>query len=161
MAQSRTSNSARLVLPFLRCQHPGKTLSSRTSPTRYSIRPLSSSTSPVNFNDTRVAFSNVSSTRLLRALLVFKACSLKSFVANADRLLKTSYLILGKSLTEAIVRRTFFSHFCAGETAETIKPTVDGLQYVDNLFLHAVYYFYHSSRWCQLMQYSVFRIQLS
>lgn len=143
MAQSRTSHPARLVLPLLRGHlHPRKSLSSRSSPIIHNIRPFSSSTSPVNFNDTRIAFSKVTSTRLLRALLVFKACSLKSLVANADRLLKTSYLIFGKSLTEAIVRRTFFSQFCAGETAETIKPTVDGLQYVNILYLLFAYSFF-------------------
>ena len=49
-------------------------------------------------------------------------------MSHADAVLRTSYKLLGKGLTEAVVRATFFRHFCAGETAATIRPRVGRLR---------------------------------
>lgn len=98
-------------------QHPPRSSSSS-----------SSSGSIVDFSNTQVAYATLSTTDLIRAYLVFKACAIKPLVMHADQVLQTSYRILGKTLTEAIVRHTFFRHFCAGETSKTIRPRVAKLK---------------------------------
>ena len=40
---------------------------------------------------------------------------IKPLVDNADAVLKWSKRLLGESLVSAILRRTFFRHFCAGK----------------------------------------------
>lgn len=42
--------------------------------------------------------------------------------------MKTSYKLLGSSITNFVLSRTFFGHFCAGENAELIRPTVKYLE---------------------------------
>lgn len=91
--------------------------------------PVSASSTPtVDFNDTRVAYSAVSTLDLLRGVLVFKLCSIRPLVNHADLILRRAYSVFGRSLTEAVVRQTFFKHFCAGETATTIRPRVESLR---------------------------------
>jgi proline dehydrogenase len=52
----------------------------------------------------------------------------RPLVQHADNLLRQCYAILGKAPTEALVRATFFSHFCAGEDSVSIKPRVASLR---------------------------------
>lgn len=42
--------------------------------------------------------------------------------------MKSSYKVFGSKITNSIMKRTFFGHFCAGENEYDIKPTVDYLQ---------------------------------
>jgi len=104
------------------------TTSTPQHPSRASSSSSSSSASVVDFSNTQVAYATLSTTDLIRAYLVFKACGIKPLLTHADQVLQTSYRILGKSLTEAIVRHTFFRHFCAGETSKTIRPRVAKLK---------------------------------
>ena len=85
---------------------------------------------------------------LLRALIVLRLCTSKFLVNNAERLIVSvvyacaaghdciltrqlvqniSKRIIGEKLTMNIIRYTFFAHFCAGETAEGTRPTVEKL----------------------------------
>jgi proline dehydrogenase len=82
----------------------------------------------VDFYDTKVAYGSLPTSEILRALVVFHTCSIKPLVQNADTLLKRAYAVFGRGLTEAVVRHTFFRHFCAGETATTIRPRVESLR---------------------------------
>jgi len=47
---------------------------------------------------------------------------------NAAALLATSRGVLGEGLTRKLVKSTFFAHFCAGEDAVTIRPTIAKLR---------------------------------
>mmetsp|Transcript_5158 Transcript_5158/g.12386 ORF Transcript_5158/g.12386 Transcript_5158/m.12386 type:complete len:584 (-) Transcript_5158:277-2028(-) len=80
----------------------------------------------LDFNDTAVAYRTRSAIELLRAYLVFSFCR-PLIVRNADQLLALSRKLFGNTLTDAVVRQTFFKHFCGGEDAASIKPTVDKL----------------------------------
>lgn len=82
----------------------------------------------INFNDSKVAFRSKTLNDLLRAKVVFTACQIRPLVLYAESLIRTSYKYLGNGITTSLLRLTFFGHFCAGEDAETIKPTVDYLK---------------------------------
>ena len=82
----------------------------------------------IDFNDSRIAFKSKTMVELLRARVVFTTCQFQTLVANAGSLVNTSYKVLGKGVTNAIMRYSFFGHFCAGEDELKIKPTVDYLQ---------------------------------
>lgn len=43
-------------------------------------------------------------------------------------LLKNSYRFLGQPLTNAVLKMTFFGHFCAGENEDDIRPSVQRLE---------------------------------
>lgn len=76
------------------------------------------------FDDPKTAFEARSSWELLRSLAIFKLCTVKPFVVNADKLLATSKHIFGSTFVHSIVRHTFFKQFCAGENSESIQPTL-------------------------------------
>ena len=84
--------------------------------------------SPINFNDSRAAFRTKSFAQLLRARIVYTVCTIPVLVKNAEYLIRTSYKVLGPSATNVLMKYTFFGHFCGGEDARTIKPTVDFLK---------------------------------
>jgi proline dehydrogenase len=69
----------------------------------------------------------MSERELLRALLVLRVCSVQALVRNADSLLRVVERIAGRRFTMALLRRSFFGHFCAGESAEDTKATVHKL----------------------------------
>ena len=81
----------------------------------------------IDFSDTQEAFSGTSTGHLIRAYFVFKLCGIRTLVENSDTLLKYSYKILGSSITEMIIRHSFFNHFCAGETSSGINPIINKL----------------------------------
>ncbi|KNC54025.1 proline dehydrogenase 1 [Thecamonas trahens ATCC 50062] len=78
----------------------------------------------LRFDDVKLAYGKQSTWHLLRALAVFTLCSSETIVAKSEDLLALSNKIFGKSLTEAVMRSTFFAHFCAGETGADIQPVV-------------------------------------
>lgn len=81
----------------------------------------------LDFNDARKCFKSKSVFDLLRSYIVFSICQTPVIVRNSERLMKTSYNIFGKRVTNIILDASFFSHFCAGQDPVTIKPTVDYL----------------------------------
>lgn len=83
---------------------------------------------PIDFSDTAAAYSSLATADLVRAYLVFRACGLRPLVTHADEVLRFAYRLLGKTLTEMVVASTFFRHFCAGETAQGIRPRVERLR---------------------------------
>ena len=76
----------------------------------------------------QTAFKTKSTFELLRALLVFRFCTLHFFVANAKEILAVSDRLLGRKLTSLGIKHTFFEHFCAGEDAVSIQPTLTKLR---------------------------------
>ncbi|DBA95567.1 TPA: hypothetical protein ACH3X3_013417 [Trebouxia sp. C0006] len=80
------------------------------------------------FDDPQVAFSAKSTGQLLQSLAVFRTCSVKPLVQNADVLLAAAKKVVGPTVVTSVVRHTFFKHFCGGECEHTLKPTADMLR---------------------------------
>jgi proline dehydrogenase len=80
---------------------------------------------PLDFSDTAVAFKSKSTADIVRALLVFRVCTMKRLVQNSDRLMAAAKRVLGDRVVAAAFRPTFFRHFCAGEDEAGIRPTVE------------------------------------
>jgi len=87
-----------------------------------------SSSSTVDFNNVEKAFRSKTMVSLFRAYVVFAVCRNSLVVRHAESLLRASYRILGEKTTNALLRLTYFGHFCAGEDAKSIQPTVDYLE---------------------------------
>lgn len=83
---------------------------------------------PIDFGNAEAAFRSKRTSELVRALVVFRLCGVPWLVSNAGRILAAAQSVVGTRVTNALVRHTFFGHFCAGETAEGIMPTVDRLR---------------------------------
>ncbi|KAL6762746.1 proline dehydrogenase/oxidase [Haematococcus lacustris] len=82
----------------------------------------------LDFNDNRAIFRGQPTSAVLRALLVFHACGWSWFVAHAEQLLSASKRLLGTRLTLLLVRKSFFDHFCGGETSEEVWLTMRKLE---------------------------------
>eukprot|EP00525_Craspedostauros_australis_P012454 CAMPEP_0198112224 /NCGR_PEP_ID=MMETSP1442-20131203/4104_1 /TAXON_ID= /ORGANISM="Craspedostauros australis, Strain CCMP3328" /LENGTH=488 /DNA_ID=CAMNT_0043768931 /DNA_START=474 /DNA_END=1940 /DNA_ORIENTATION=+ len=64
----------------------------------------------------------------LRAAVCLQLCQFPFLVRNAEVLLHVSRTILGRRVTNEVLRRTFFGHFCAGEDEHSIQPVLRRLQ---------------------------------
>jgi proline dehydrogenase len=82
----------------------------------------------LNFTDIREAYRSKSTFELVRAIIVYRVCAQQWIVNNADLLLKRSIQLFGERLTIAVVQRTMFAHFCAGQDETSIRPTVEKLR---------------------------------
>ena len=82
----------------------------------------------INFTDSASAHGSISTFELLRAIAVFKLCQLPFLVKHAESLLNLTSKILGNTITNGLVKHTFFQHFCAGEDSIDMKPVIDMLQ---------------------------------
>ena len=82
----------------------------------------------INFTDSASAHGSKSTFELLRAIAVFKLCQLPFVVKHAESLLNLSSKILGNTITNGLVKHTFFQHFCAGEDSIDMKPVINMLQ---------------------------------
>lgn len=67
------------------------------------------------FNDPQIAFSAKSTQQLLQSLAIFKACSVKPLVQNADTLLAAANRLLGSTIVTSVIRHTLYNQFCGGE----------------------------------------------
>ncbi|CAE8608801.1 unnamed protein product [Polarella glacialis] len=74
------------------------------------------------FNDAKAAFLSKTTLELFRAWAVFQVCSIPPVVRYCDILYAYSLRILGSRLSHFALRKTFFEHFCAGESAAGILP---------------------------------------
>ena len=82
----------------------------------------------IDFNDSEESFRSKSTISILRALLVFKVSRWPFIVRHADTMLKISYSSLGETATNAILKYSFYGHFCAGEDISEVKRTIDYLE---------------------------------
>mmetsp|Transcript_39726 Transcript_39726/g.72724 ORF Transcript_39726/g.72724 Transcript_39726/m.72724 type:complete len:592 (-) Transcript_39726:88-1863(-) len=80
------------------------------------------------FSDSASAHGSKSTFELVRAIGVFNVCRLSFIVKHAEGLLGLSTKVLGSSITNTVVKHTFFKHFCAGEDSADMKPVIDMLQ---------------------------------
>ncbi|CAE8641980.1 unnamed protein product, partial [Polarella glacialis] len=74
------------------------------------------------FSDAKAAFLSKTTLELFRAWAVFQVCSIPPVVRYCDILYAYSLRILGSRLSHFALRKTFFEHFCAGESAAGILP---------------------------------------
>ncbi len=81
-----------------------------------------------NFSDAQSAHGSKSVGELLRAIGVFSSCRLPFLIQNAEYFLDLSYKTLGHSITNAVMKHTFFRHFCAGEDRDDMKPVIEMLR---------------------------------
>lgn len=79
-------------------------------------QPASTCVKLQGFDDPQLAFSAKSTGQLLQSLAVFRTCSVKPLVQNADVLLAAAKKVVGQSLVTSVVHHTFFKHFCGGAT---------------------------------------------
>jgi proline dehydrogenase len=79
-----------------------------------------------DFTDTKIAYANKSNLDLLRGVFVLMTCH-EFVVRHADQLLHFSKTFLGNTVTNALVRATFFRHFCAGESEKEALKTMKKL----------------------------------
>ena len=91
-----------------------------------------------DFRNTKLAYDSKATTELVRAALCLRLCRLPYLVENAENILNMSRSILGGTITDAVVRSTFFRHFCAGEHEKDIRPVVKLLE--DAGIRSALYY---------------------
>ncbi len=77
-------------------------------------QPTSACVKLQGFDDPQVAFSAKSTGQLLQSLAVFRTCSVKPLVQNADVLLAAAKKVVGPAVVTSVVRHTFFKHFCGG-----------------------------------------------
>jgi len=82
----------------------------------------------LDFNDPTSAHGSKTMFGILQAMLVFKFCQFGPLVKNAEAILSWSERIIGTTITRAIVRSTFFSHFCGGEDVRGIQPVISSLK---------------------------------
>lgn len=63
-----------------------------------------------------------STIEIVRALSIYHLCAFPIFVRNGRALYNLSSAILGHKLTDGILKRTFFAHFCGGiDVLHTIR----------------------------------------
>lgn len=97
-----------------------------------SLIPSAHADSPPNPSSTQPSsIQSASTLTLLRSYFVYTLCSLPPLIDNAPSILHvfTHSPIPGlKSITEAVVRRTFFAQFVPGETVRECKATMEGLR---------------------------------
>jgi len=82
----------------------------------------------LDFDNGQAALSAKSTAELMRAYLVFRACSIPFLVHHGRSLLSLSEKVLGRRFTNWMLRKTFYGHFCAGETPEEVQKTIEKLR---------------------------------
>uniref|UniRef100_A0A7S1SX85 Proline dehydrogenase n=1 Tax=Tetraselmis chuii TaxID=63592 RepID=A0A7S1SX85_9CHLO len=74
-----------------------------------------------------VAYQSQTIPELLRSISIFTTCKQRWLVRNAEQILKTSAAALSQTLTDAVVKQTFFKQFCAGENSDEVLPVMHKL----------------------------------
>eukprot|EP01065_Artemidia_motanka_P047974 TRINITY_DN7625_c0_g1_i1.p1 TRINITY_DN7625_c0_g1~~TRINITY_DN7625_c0_g1_i1.p1 ORF type:complete len:600 (+),score=126.18 TRINITY_DN7625_c0_g1_i1:64-1863(+) len=83
----------------------------------------------VDFDNAKQAYRSKTTAQLLLAVVVFRLCTVGPLVRNAHRILFLLEKTLGKRLTfQVLVGRTFFRHFCAGESSDDLGPSLTALK---------------------------------
>jgi len=82
---------------------------------------------PSNTCNSQVSFGKKSTWELVRAYVVFRLCTIGPLTRNADFVLSTSRKLFSATLVDFIVKKTFFGHFCGGESTEDLRPCINML----------------------------------
>jgi proline dehydrogenase len=83
--------------------------------------------SPLAFDNTEVSFGKKSTFELVRAYVVFRLCTVGPLTRNADAVLNAASKVFGSTLVDAVVKRSFFAHFCGGESTDGLRPCINML----------------------------------
>ena len=75
-----------------------------------------------------VSFASKTDAELLRALFVYRLCTIRPLVQHAESLLRLSNTVLGRRVTSFLLKRTFFGQFVAGENEAEIAPVVEKME---------------------------------
>ena len=82
-----------------------------------------------DFNTNAMAFRNKTTIELIRAAILFGFCThLPALVYHAETILQYSYRIFGTTITNHLVRLSFYEQFCAGADVASMEPTIQQLQ---------------------------------
>ncbi len=81
----------------------------------------------LDFADPASAHGSKTTPELLRAIAVLRLCRLPFLVRHSETLLGLSARVLGRDVTDGLLRRTFFGHFCAGEDGDGARRVVERL----------------------------------
>ena len=73
----------------------------------------------VNFDD-KSFLTLKTNEELRRSILVFTLCKIKPLVKVSKFLMDMSYFVLRENITDFFMKKTFFGHFCAGETTKGV-----------------------------------------
>lgn len=76
--------------------------------------------------------SSVPLGELINAYFVLKSCSNPLLVKYSTRIVEAFFSGPFKSIAVPVVRRTFFRHFCAGESIEDVEKTLNQLEKTKN-----------------------------
>lgn len=82
----------------------------------------------LDFSNYESAFKHKSTMELVRAYCIFNLCRFRPLVMHGESLLKVSNSVFGATITNGIVRHSFFNHFCGGEDEVGILPVVHRLR---------------------------------
>ena len=103
---------------------PHSSISSATSFSTAAMSPPGDKAPDVDFTNPETAFGNKSMFELIRSYTIFRLCTIGPLVRNADKVLTFTRTVFGGTLTDAVVKQTFFKHFCGGETVDDLRPCI-------------------------------------
>lgn len=87
-----------------------------------------------DFSNSHLAHGDKSMMELVRGILVLNTCRIGFIVNNSKALLKWSYRLFGSTITDTVLKHTFFKHFCAGETSQSMRPQIERMRSVGNVY---------------------------
>lgn len=79
----------------------------------------------IDFNDSEESFRSKATISIIRALMVFKFSRWRYLVRHSETLLKIAYSTIGETATNALLKYSFYGHFCAGEDINEVSKTID------------------------------------
>ncbi|TPX52515.1 proline dehydrogenase [Synchytrium endobioticum] len=99
-------------------------------PTPYPSVTSSNDRTDLLLSEPQRPYSSKSMTDILRSLLVFKLCQLTPLVSLTPYILKYSEALNIDQPIHAIIRHTFFSHFCGGEDINEVVKTMSAFHHM-------------------------------
>lgn len=90
------------------------------------------------FDDPQLAFIAKSTGQLVQSLAIFRTCSVKPLVQNADVLLAAAMKVVGPTVVTSIVRHTFFKQFCGGELHCIYLPRLCAKSFCSCMFCRTI-----------------------
>jgi len=94
--------------------------------------PLSSASTPkrpvCGSDERQRAFEALTTGELARGWFVLSLCSSRLLVQNSEALIRLSYQLFGKTVTNVLIGETMFKHFCGGEDVAGLAPRLARLR---------------------------------
>ncbi len=89
--------------------------------------PDDNSSQSLDFDNPTISYQHKTNWEIARALLVFKICSYPWLVKRSKKILDLSEKLFSATVVGWVLKKTFFAHFCAGETKQEILPIIDNM----------------------------------